>query len=155
MPSKAFLKAVLRVLAPIAFFIVIYIKYVVISPSHPKYQGIMQTGRFAIGQGQGSDDRRLMQYRFEADGRRYTGNWTKDDNEWMTGRKSTGFLSEPGDLQDFLVIYDPDDPKRSLLRCDCPIGDSIDFRYYVQNFEKLRLQGHIELKKSMTEMMVK
>lgn len=155
MSSKVVLKAVLRILAPVAVFLVLYIKYVVFAPSNPEYLGIVQTGRFTVGQGCGTEDKRMMQYEFEVDGKQYRCNWSPDDNKWMTGPKPIGFLSAPGDRQSFLVIYDPADPgRRSLLRGDCPIGDSVDFCHYVRTFEWLRREGHIKLKASMTQMMV-
>ena len=44
--------------------------------------------------------------------------------------------SKPGNK--FLVIYDSDDPKKSIIRLDYPITDSSDFQRYVKEFEQMR-----------------
>lgn len=38
----------------------------------------------------------------------------------------------------FLVLYDKEDPKNSIIRFDYPIKDSTDFRRYVDEFETYR-----------------
>jgi len=46
--------------------------------------------------------------------------------------------SKPG--MKFLVIYDTENPKESIIRLDYPIKDSTDFRRYVKEFEQKRKQ---------------
>lgn len=38
----------------------------------------------------------------------------------------------------FLVIYDANNPKKSIIRLDYPIKDSTDFKRYVKEFEQMR-----------------
>lgn len=40
----------------------------------------------------------------------------------------------------FLVIYDTNNPKKSIIRLDYPIKDSSDFKRFVQEFEEMRKQ---------------
>ena len=40
----------------------------------------------------------------------------------------------------------------SVLRIDCPIRDSADFRRYVQEFEQLRKEGRIKLRATLNQM---
>lgn len=40
----------------------------------------------------------------------------------------------------FLVIYDANNPKKSIIRLDYPIKDSTDFKRYVKEFEQMRKQ---------------
>jgi hypothetical protein len=40
----------------------------------------------------------------------------------------------------FLVVYDAEDPQKSIIRLDYPIKDSADFKRYVQEFEEMRKQ---------------
>jgi hypothetical protein len=44
----------------------------------------------------------------------------------------------------FLVIYDANNPKESIIRLDYPIKDSMDFKLYVKEFEQIRKQKHTE-----------
>lgn len=46
--------------------------------------------------------------------------------------------SKPG--KKFLVIYDANNPKKSIIRLDYPIKDSTDFKRYVKEFEQMRKQ---------------
>lgn len=46
--------------------------------------------------------------------------------------------SKPG--KKFLVIYDANNPKKSIIRLDYPITDSVDFKRYVKEFEQMRKQ---------------
>lgn len=46
--------------------------------------------------------------------------------------------SKPG--KRFLVIYDINNPKKSIIRLDYPIKDSADFKQYVKEFEQMRKQ---------------
>ena len=46
--------------------------------------------------------------------------------------------SKPGSK--FLVIYDVNNPKESIIRLDYPIKDSTDFKRYVKEFEQMRKQ---------------
>lgn len=129
--------------------------YALFAPSpDPEYLRVLQTGQFTIGHARIITNRQApVLYRFEADGKSYKDNWGAVLNERVAGRRWLGFLLEPGKQQDFLVIYNPADPEHwNVLRCDCPINDSVDFRYYVQRFEKLRQEGRIELRKLLTEM---
>lgn len=130
----------LTAIAVVAIFVYALV-YALFAPSpNPEYLRILQTGRFAIGHAKKTTSRQSpLLYRFEVDGKPYKDNWGAGLNERVTGRLRPDFFLEPGDLQDFLVIYDPADPEHmNVLRCDCPINDSVDFRYYVQRFEKLR-----------------
>jgi len=47
-------------------------------------------------------------------------------------------ITKPG--KKFLVIYDTENPKESIIRLDYPIKDSTDFRRYVKEFEQMRKQ---------------
>jgi len=40
----------------------------------------------------------------------------------------------------FLVLYDKENPEKSIIRLDYPIKDSSDFKRYVQEFEQMRKQ---------------
>jgi len=40
----------------------------------------------------------------------------------------------------FLVLYDLNKPKKSIIRLDYPIKDSSDFKKYVKEFEEMRKQ---------------
>jgi hypothetical protein len=46
--------------------------------------------------------------------------------------------SKPGSK--FLVVYDVNNPKKSIIRLDYPIVDSTDFRRYVKEFKQMRKQ---------------
>ncbi len=64
-----------------------------------------------------------------------------DTNYYMDSHKSSYvFLdnekSKPGSK--FLVIYDKENPKESIIRLDYPIKDSTDFKRYVKEFEEMR-----------------
>lgn len=50
--------------------------------------------------------------------------------------------SKPG--KKFLVIYDANNPKKSIIRLDYPITDSVDFKRYVKEFEQMRKQKPTE-----------
>jgi hypothetical protein len=40
----------------------------------------------------------------------------------------------------FLVLYDKENPKKSIIRLDYPIKDSSDFLRHIKEFEKIRSQ---------------
>lgn len=40
----------------------------------------------------------------------------------------------------FLVLYERKNPKKAIIRLDCPIKDSSDFKNYVHEFEEMRKQ---------------
>lgn len=43
-------------------------------------------------------------------------------------------------LDKFLVLYNEECPKESIIRLDYPIKDSTDFKRYVKEFERMRKQ---------------
>ena len=131
---------------------IIYTQFIMPSPD-PEYLKVLQTGRFAIGHARGTNDKGRMKYQFEANGKMLEHDWALKEHKRVTGRWGRGFLSAPGLEGVYLVIYDSINPDGlSILRCDCPIGDSIDFRYYVQKFEQLRKEGRIQMKHTLDEL---
>ncbi len=40
----------------------------------------------------------------------------------------------------FIVLYDGENPKESIIRLDYPVGDSTDFKMYEKQFERVRWQ---------------
>jgi len=40
----------------------------------------------------------------------------------------------------FLVLYEKDKPEKAIIRLDCPIKDTTDFKRYIKIFEEMRQQ---------------
>lgn len=106
---------------------------------------IMQTGEFAIGAVRVSRTAKskFLPYSFYVGSKRIPVTWHQSSNKYLLGRTYTYlWIFDRDDAGDFLVIYDPADPKgNSLVRLDCPIKDSSDFRRYVKTITEMREKG--------------
>lgn len=141
------------VIIAITFATIIYAEFIMPSPD-PEYLELIQTGKFAIGHARGTSQWKIMRYEFEADGQMYKCSWGIVQNQRIIGGNAPArdFLKR-GEKKDYLTIYDPSEPqKMSVLRIDCPIRDSADFRRYVQEFEQLRKEGRIKLRATLNQM---
>lgn len=112
---------------------------------------IMQTGQFAIGEVRVSPVAagKFLPYSFCVGDKRIPASWQQPSNKYLLGKSYLYlWIHDRKNDGDFLVIYDPDDPKgKSLVRLDCPIKDSADFRRYVQTITEMRAKGEATIGK--------
>lgn len=103
---------------------------------------IMQTGQFSIGEVRVSRVAagKFLPYSFYIGDEQIASTWYKASNKYLLGKSFIYlWLHDSNEDGDFLVIYDPADPKgKSLVRLDCPIKDSSDFRRYVKTITEMR-----------------
>lgn len=110
----------------------------------------MQTGEFAIGAVRNSKTNpKQLPYSYQFNGKKYSGLWSSVWNKYTLGKSYNYlWLWDSDEAGDFLVIYDPADPKgKTMIRLDCPIKDSADFRRYVQTITEMRAKGEATIGK--------
>lgn len=79
-----------------------------------------------------------ISYSFIVNLKEFTGADTRCDED--SPNASDAFhSSKKADVGDrFLVLYDMDNPDKSIIRLDYPVKDSADFKRYVNEFEYIR-----------------
>lgn len=109
-----------------------------------KRERLALTGGFAIGNYEGrsmSNNRTYsIAYTYLVDSNELRGG---DGHCYDDSSKAAEVFTDPqktktGDK--FLVLYNKDKPKESIIRLDYPIKDSTDFKRYVKEFEQMRKQ---------------
>ena len=107
-----------------------------------KRENFAEKGNLAVGiiKSKSYSGNRSVSYKFYVENNEFSGGDTRyymDSNEayntFLDNEKS-----KPG--KKFLVIYDENIQKKSIIRLDYPIKDSTDFKRYLKEFEQLRNQ---------------
>jgi hypothetical protein len=124
---------------------------------HAKRNLLKNEGGFAIG---------IFESRNLSNGRTYSisFSYTVDSIDYRNGGDTQCFLDSPISSDaftnrnlakrndNFLVLYDKGNPRKSIIRLDYPIRDSTDFKRCVKEFEQIRKQKVKEIEhKSLGE----
>lgn len=129
----------------LVFGLLIWYSNIVEKQGASQLSALMQSGEFAIGEVRVSRVAagKFLPYSFYSGGERIASTWYKPSNKYLLGKSFIYlWLHDSNKDGNFLVIYDPADPKdKSLVRLDCPIKDSSDFRRYVQTITDMRAKG--------------
>jgi len=105
-------------------------------------------GGFAIGafesRNMSNSSTYSISFNYSVNSKEYHGGDTRcfEDSSEAADAFTNKDKAKPGDK--FLVLYNNEKPKKSIIRLDYPIRDSSDFKRYVKEFKQMRKQKEIE-----------